>query len=381
MNLLAMIDEKSKIATEIEERLDVELIEQQLQHKAFDVSNCVSWILSKMLQLCAPFRDASIREIGHLTEDPVAQFERIMEMLDHMKLDLANFRLQSLKPVLKEQAVEYEQRKFRELLESKQISLDNTTKWLKEKAMEMEKVAAQRNPENIQIPENRVKFEDIFYDAYLSLIGSAEPIHPSTCPETFMLDAQRIFGFQNQVQQLTIVSALLMLMKNAIPEMRDDHNAKKLKDTLLVLLKEKDITLDHLTTQLISVLQKSREGSMNSPTSPSTSSSLNTTFSFNPHRKPLTSEELEQQGNMIKAMVSKTLSSKDPVYQLLQRRLLATIKQHLVTGTFRKDNLNSTGLHHVANELEGLSVKICLLGVHNKKVYGEWYDGVLRNNH
>ena len=39
-----------------------------------------------------------------------------MEVLDLMKLDMANFQLQSLRPYLIQQSVDYEREKFKEYL-------------------------------------------------------------------------------------------------------------------------------------------------------------------------------------------------------------------------------------------------------------------------
>lgn len=44
-------------------------------------------------------------------------FRGIFELINLMKIDMANFELQTLKPVLIQQAVKYEKEKFAEFLE------------------------------------------------------------------------------------------------------------------------------------------------------------------------------------------------------------------------------------------------------------------------
>ena len=44
-------------------------------------------------------------------------FRGILEFLDLMKLDMANFQLQRLKPILVQQSVEYERSKLKQFLE------------------------------------------------------------------------------------------------------------------------------------------------------------------------------------------------------------------------------------------------------------------------
>src|SRR5688572_18489344 len=102
-----MVSDKGKIAENIKEVLDVDLIKQQIDNKAFDIVQCMGYISQKMLQLCAPIRDPAIRSIAQST-DVAEAFERILAILEDMKLDLANYRLQALRPVLQRQAVDYE---------------------------------------------------------------------------------------------------------------------------------------------------------------------------------------------------------------------------------------------------------------------------------
>jgi hypothetical protein len=104
-SLLKMVFSKGKIHAEINESLDIELVKQQIEHGVFNTQQCAAYVISKMTQLCAPVRDQSIRDIALLT-DLASQFQKCLEILESMNLDLANYRLQSLAPVLKEQAVE-----------------------------------------------------------------------------------------------------------------------------------------------------------------------------------------------------------------------------------------------------------------------------------
>lgn len=63
---------KSKAAnamrTEIEETLDEELIKQQIDHNAFDIVSCASFILSTLSKICAPVRDARIKALKAKTD-------------------------------------------------------------------------------------------------------------------------------------------------------------------------------------------------------------------------------------------------------------------------------------------------------------------------
>ena len=350
-SLIAMLSEGSKVGQQIQEVLDQELIVQQLDKNSFDIPKCLHFIVSKMLQLCAPIRDTSIRAIANETELTRA-FERILDVLEDMKLDLMNFQLQSVKPYLIQQAAEYEKIKFNEALERNEIQLNRTKEWLKKTVVDLQSVTASRNPENITHPDLKVKFESVYHSALLSLVFSNSPIEQEMVAETLLLDYERICSLQNEAQAIAIVSALVMLSKNIVPELRrNDVASKKLKESLFILLEHKETSIDNLALQIISTINECLA------------------------EKKVSSE----QESILKNMVEKTVSFSDPVYSLICRRMQTNIMNELDKGVFRKESLISHGLDTVSNELESLSKKIYLLAKHNKDVYVQHYDMILNS--
>ena len=346
-----MVSEKSKLLVEINEALDMELLNQQIEHRVFDMDKTRSWILAKMLQLCAPVRDASIREIDR-EEDAVTAFKKIFDTLEDMKFDLMNYRLRSLRPVLSIQAVEYETSKFKEALDKNHVTLEKTKAWLSTHAMALQETLNARNPENIQIPENRVRFESVFTEAYLSLLNAAAPLQRETAPETLLLDVDRVFGFQNEIQGISVVAVIIMLIKNLLPELRRETAVlKQLKEHLFVLLRDGKTTLEHLKAQVLSA-----------------------TTPFHPKTEEAKADLLEK----VELVIQKSLNIKDPVYLLCARRVTACFKTHIQTGKFKREGLDRAGLDLVVNELEECSRRVYLLWKHNKQVYGSWYDELLR---
>lgn len=55
------------------------------------------YVLSIMARLCAPVRDETIRNLMRETEI-VTVFRGVMETLDLMRLDMANFTIQQIRP-------------------------------------------------------------------------------------------------------------------------------------------------------------------------------------------------------------------------------------------------------------------------------------------
>lgn len=362
-----MVSGKGKIAGEIDEALDIALITQQIEKKVFDGQQCINYITTKMLQLCAPVRDQSIRNISSLYPDLASMFQECLSILEAMKFDLMNYQLKSIRPTLKAQAVEYEQTKFEQAVKSGAVSLEITKSWLTEAATNLQAIATARNPENIQLPDNLVKFEDVYHEALQKLLFSSTPVSRASCPETFLLDAERLFKFQNELQVITVVSALVMLAKNAVTQIRRDRAVvQKLRDRLFILLNddgsngESRVTVANLTEEIISVCTLALERP-------------------NGGEEPKLSSEIQ---TLIRNMVERTLSTKDTLYSMISRRIQGCVRGQMSTGVFRSItgmSLASAGLDVVEKELMEVSRKIAMLAKHNKDVYSKWYDEILKN--
>ncbi|KAJ1558896.1 hypothetical protein HK096_008378 [Nowakowskiella sp. JEL0078] len=404
--LLSIVNEGGKIAAEINQVLDIELLKQQLQHNNnADLQGCLIYITTKMGQLCAPIRDSSIREIVakiHSTQVSlaaptpasadhlIATIRKIFELLESMRLDLANYRLKSLRPTLAAQSIEYESNKFKQQLEANTISLTNTNQWLQTSAHNLQEVARQRNPEGITIPENRVRFEDVYTEALLSLLFSPLPLSAKTSetsigiPETLYLDTVRLQKYQNETQAITVVAALVMLARNTVPRVRADRMvAGELKHAVWALLLEENVRIDGLADTVVKVVEDAVS------------------------RVSETSTLTEEEETLVRSMVSKTLSPKNAVFALVARRLQLVLKQFLaaeekvalgVVGGARKEGVSragdaravatnselvsaatyaSAGLDMVRDEVEALGRRVVLLARHNKKVHAERYDRIL----
>ncbi|KAI8926748.1 T-complex protein 11-domain-containing protein, partial [Entophlyctis helioformis] len=315
--LLSMVSEQGHVAQEIHEALDFDLIKQQMSRFVFDLPRCIAYIASKMLQLSTE-------------TDVVSALARTLEIVDEMKLDLANYR------------VEYERQKFTVALANGQASLARTTEWLETAVHALESVAASRNPENLSHPDLRVRYEDVFHTAILSLVFGTTPIGPDNVPETLSMDAERLFGFQNEAQALTIVSALLMLSKNILPELRSEPLAlKELRKKLFVLLKDSGTNVESLSLIIISTVNGlfARKAALLESLS-QTTSSAHVLQAGGSHTRRVSSE----QESLVRNMVDKTLSYRDPVFTLLSRRIQNVVRQHMDADRSDETRWRATGL-------------------------------------
>jgi T-complex protein 11 len=364
-----MLSEKGNVAKNIHESLDDEFIKHQMNHNSFNLHETLGYIGKKMLELCAPIRDASIRALEH-EQDPAAVMMKMKTLLEEMQLDLSNYRLQSVRPHLMHQAVEYEREKFDAGVSSGRITLTRTEAWLAASVAQLQKTADERNPENIEHPDLKVKYEDALNHAYLTTLFSKEGVSTSTLPEPLVMDASRLFAMQNEIQVLAIVSAICMLSRNTFScFVSDELASRELKTRLMLLLKAEGTNVETLSGLIVSIANKSFERKADTMTSLSRMTSKATAADA----RVVTSEEEA----MIKAMVEKTVSFRDPLFSLLTRRIQSVVKVHLERDVFRAETLKRHGLDVVVAELEKLSGSIVSLAGHNKKVHYRHYNAIL----
>ncbi|EIE89339.1 hypothetical protein RO3G_14050 [Rhizopus delemar RA 99-880] len=238
---LSLISPKSHLYQRIEHEIDLDLIKQEIKQNTFDMNQMIRYLTDMMATLCAPVRDSEIQAIRQQVDKPVEQLKGIFHLLDNMSLDMANFRLRTLRRSLMPIAVDYEREKFAEMLSSGMIQLVRTKRWLT--------ASGERCP-------NARGHDAIFAEAFVSLLQHPKVLTADELPETLLLDAKRITSFQNEFQANTIVAALLMLARNfgTISAQKQSELATK----LFAILEDQSTWIDHLTVEIERAIQFTR---------------------------------------------------------------------------------------------------------------------------
>lgn len=107
----------------------MDLIKQQAENGVLDFHHYAQYVISIMSKVCAPVRDEKIRELSQETH-VIEIFKGIMEVLQLMRLDLANFTITMMRPNIVASSIEYEKAKFAEFLKVNTNGLQFTEKWL-----------------------------------------------------------------------------------------------------------------------------------------------------------------------------------------------------------------------------------------------------------
>ncbi|KAM0790105.1 hypothetical protein ACM66B_005432 [Microbotryomycetes sp. NB124-2] len=194
---------------QIFETLDPAFISQQLTRGVLDVGSLAKFLGQTLKMHCAPMRDALVDEMVEActSDDVVGGLRLCFEILELMKLDIANHQLRTLRPYLVQTALDFEQRFFNDVVLQRssvaaRTSLELTTKWLSKATAAAQLKSSASSWESAPA---------VVREGVLSLVFEAQPDSP--LPETFQLDAYRLSAFHSDVTDLTCVYLLLSLFK------------------------------------------------------------------------------------------------------------------------------------------------------------------------
>ncbi|XP_066838936.1 T-complex protein 11 homolog isoform X2 [Anser cygnoides] len=202
--LSLLLPRHNQLRSQIEEALDVELIRQEAEHGALDIRGLTTYILDTMAMLCAPVRDEDVQGLQSLS-DPAQLLREIFRVLDLMKTDMLNFSIQSLRPHLQDHSIQYEQKKFQELIDKLPNSLDHTTEWLREAAAEASASLSGSQPHSAAL-QGAVggstalpSLTSVLNQGYMNLL-CWEP-GQKEYPETLLMDQARLQEVQAQKEK------------------------------------------------------------------------------------------------------------------------------------------------------------------------------------
>ena len=250
-----LLPSQNRVKDAINEKLDLELIAQQAENRVLDVKSYATFVVDLMGKLCAPVRDDEITALKGLLGNDLANlvplFKGILETIDHMKLDMANFTLQQARPMIVSQSVEYEQAKFKEFLATQNDGLEFTRAWLKRHGP---------NPDELAVLERGDRLEDIRFKKLISnrilseaFVELLEWDEYYGWPETLAMDAVRFTTMRDQVERTAVSTAVILLTFSNVSAFVIPAHGQALKITIK---KHVDILLEDFKddTDLLRIL-------------------------------------------------------------------------------------------------------------------------------
>ncbi|KAG8510789.1 T-complex protein 11-like protein 1 [Galemys pyrenaicus] len=354
----------TRLRNQITEVLDLDLIKQEAENGALDISKLAEFITGMMGTLCAPARDEEVKKLKDIKEI-VPLFRAIFSVLDLMKLDMANFAVSSIRPHLMQQSVDYERMKFQEFLEKQPNSLDFVTQWLEEAADDL---MNQKYKNCLPAGEGAAGSGDaprtnpmaVQNYAYLKLLKWDHLRRPF--PETVLMDQSRFQELQLQLEHLTTLGAVLLVtFSMAGPGISSQASfAEKLKTIVKILLTDMHLPSFHLKDALTTIGEKVC-------LEVSSCLSLCGFTPFTPDKE-----------TALKGQIQAVASPDDPIRRIMDSRILTFLETYLASGHQKPLPTVPGGLGPVQRELEEVAVKFVRLVNYNKMVFSPYYDAILR---
>jgi len=206
--LLGMLSENdSARRSDVLNLFDPDFIAAQIENYAFDNSKYMESVVAVLKAMCSPFRDTDVSSL-RASKDIADFFHKLFGVVESMKLDFANFRLQTIRPHLVEIGVAYEREKFQECLHQGSITLVKTTEWLN-KAV----IALREDSSTLTLPA-------CIESAYLCLFCTHSEEIPLV-PETLELDRDRLLEWKCVLTQLHLTATIMALLKAVFPRLSD----------------------------------------------------------------------------------------------------------------------------------------------------------------
>ncbi|XP_060087456.1 T-complex protein 11 homolog [Heteronotia binoei] len=374
-SLLSLIlPRQTRLRNQIEDALDMELIKQEAEHGALDIPSLTTYVLGMMAMLCAPIRDEEIQRLRSIS-DPVHLLREIFRILDLMKLDMVNFTIQVLRPYLQQHSVQYERKKFQELLNKLpstfiEGNLARTTEWLRTAAAKVSSSDLLPSSSNSETSGSSVPLHEVaagevsicsptavLNQAYMDLLHW-EP--GKDYPETMLMDKERLRTIQMQVNQLAIIAAVILVSSSVYGNLVSNSPGcvDRLKWITKALMEGlpntrlKDALLD-ISNQIHQEVNKILL-QLGYPT--------------------LSNDKAASLKGQIES-----IADKDNAVRMVIEQRIQTFLGHCVSPGGQNSKNIPQGLAPVQEELLEVGQRFGSLTAHNRQVFGPYYAEILKN--
>nr|SVE74145.1 EOG090X04Z9 [Daphnia barbata] len=347
--LSLLLPHQTRTQQEIKDKLDIELIRQQIAAGTLDLHSYSQYIISLMARLCAPGRDDKIRELTAM-KDVVALYKGIFETLELMRIDMANFTIRMSRPHIAACSIEYERSKFEDYLKITPDGLRNTRSWLHRNRKENQPSASPGSNAAQMIPS-------VLVDAFMELL-SWDGSHP--WPETVAVDEQRFSEMRQKLKGIQILSSIVLVSLNrdvGLQQLPPDFR-NNVKDHAAIILGDARST-EELETVLPNVGRQVVED-------------------INKALKSQDASELSEENK--KLIIAEIWALRHPdnrVMEIIHSRLMDFLKQVISNEVARPTQI-PMGLSLFKSEIAGLAGRFARLVSHNRAVFAQHYANIIQ---
>jgi len=347
-----LLPSQTRVKDAIADKLDLELIAQQAENQVLDVKSYALFVIDLLGKLCAPVRDEEVAKLNDYLDDLVTLFQEIMKVVDHMKLDMANFTIQQARPLIVSQSVEYEKTKFKEFLNTQEDGMQMTRSWLQRH---------EPKPEEIEERFQKLLINRILTESFVELLEWDDYFG---WPETLAMDAHRFLALRDQVERTAVGTGVILLAFSNISGYVIPAHAQGLKITIK---KHIDILLEEFNddTDLLKLLPNV---------------ALQVVKDIKDYLKSTGKEELpEATQTTLKDQICEMEDPNHRIRDLVQRRIVEFNKQAISTARTAPLQI-PPGLTLCQKELAGIAGSFVRLVTYNRSVFGDIYAEIIENH-
>lgn len=343
--LLSLLPSKDKQL--VLDVMDIDLLIQQLNHGQFDFIQMSLWLGDIFKLHCAPMRDSWIQEMIekfalayklNSVEYLVSGLRFIFQILEAMKLDVANHQIRILRPILIETAIDFEKDYFHSLIVSKKINIGDSLSWFYN-----------------NYTQKNLDTKACLLSSIIDLLSCRKMT--SEFPSTLIFDHTRLILLRADVRQLVCIQLCIILYKNLIVQFNKDSklinptNLQKIQAEILSIVTDSNGNIKWTKNINMIVLQLIK----------------------NTQKEDLLLADLPL--NMIDFgynWLIKHIQPNSPVYELMEvkifKDLMAEISKNLDSNqAAKRDKSNNFDLKSIANRIE-------ILGKFHFQVFGNYYQ-------
>ncbi|KAM6306860.1 LOW QUALITY PROTEIN: T-complex protein 11-like protein 2 [Podargus strigoides] len=352
----------NRIRNQICEVLDTDLIRQQAEHNAVDIHGLANCIINTMGKLCAPIRDNDIKQLK-ATDNIIELLRQIFHVLDLMKVDMANYAIQNLRPYLQRNLVDYERAKFQEILEETPSALDLTTEWIKESIEdELSSISDESSSSSGADSSSKPIISPtlVLNNGYLKLL---QWDYHKTLPETLITDEAHLQELREKLNQLKIIACVCLITNNMV-------------GTAIVDVPDFADQLKRISVPLLEDVNKKTFDLMEALNAIGVQICSKVNRSLTERGLPTLNEEM--QSNLM-GQITHIVEENNPISSLIDKRIQFFMRRLLALPSFQKCMPTMPGgLSVIQAEMEFVGSQYASIVNFNKQVYGPFYANILR---
>jgi hypothetical protein len=144
--------------------------------------------------------------------------EFLLNCTNILRIDMANKKLKTIAPIIKNYGIDYERGKFQDKLINGTLTLERTQRWI---CLNLRHEVALKTVDLEQLLEGKAyAFVHVHSAAMLSLITDQTLITTEMCPETLLFDVDRLSMIQQEFQYIITSITIMVKVKHIITDLQ-----------------------------------------------------------------------------------------------------------------------------------------------------------------